>query len=289
LHRAALPTSKPGRAVDDLLRPPFGSTKRAAKASTRARWAQGRTINHVTVRREDKVFALTFDDGPWPRYTRQVLKVLKSRKVKATFFMVGQEVARRPEVAREVLAAGHVIGNHSWDHPSRPRNAASEVKKTDEAILRATGVKSMLFRPPYGIVRNGMAAQAMRQKQTVVMWSADSGDWKRGGATAIANRVLRQASRGGIALLHDGGGDRAATVAALPSIIDGLHARGYRLVTIPELLALRHVPPDKPRRALVKNEAKVQEQKAQPTNARTARRAYEAAAATKARAHLSKR
>jgi chitin deacetylase len=248
----------------------------------------GKTIDSVPVRREDKVFALTFDDGPWPQYTREVLKVLRSRNVKATFFMVGQEVARRPELAREVRAAGHAVGSHSWGHPSRPRSPVSEVKKTDQAILRATGVKSTLFRPPYGLVKNGMAAEAMRQKQSVIMWTADSGDWKRGGARSIANRVLRQASPGGIALLHDGGGHRAQTVAALPIIIDGLKARGYRFVTVPQLLELRHQPPAKPR-AVAKSGSKAKSTTKSSAATGSQARARKAAAATKARSHLSKR
>jgi chitin deacetylase len=131
-----------------------------------------------------------------------------------------------------------------------------------------------------------MAAEAMRQKQSVIIWTADSGDWKRGGARSIANRVIRQASPGGIALLHDGGGNRAQTVAALPLIIDGLHKRGYRLITVPELLALRHVPPAKPR-TLAKSKSKPTP-KASATKAAQAR-ARKTAAATKARSPLSKR
>ncbi len=220
------------------------------------KWAQGKVINSVPVKPGNKVFALTFDDGPWPHYTREVLQVLKRHNVKATFFVVGQELIRRPEIAREVKAAGHALGGHSWDHPSRPRNAVSQVKRTD-AALKSIGVKSTIFRPPYGMLKNGMARQAMKDGQAVLIWSADSGDWKRSGASTLARRVINQASPGGIALLHDGGGARSQTVAALSTIIESLKARGYRFVTVPELLRMRYVAPPKPKaKAKAKTQAK---------------------------------
>jgi chitin deacetylase len=114
-----------------------------ASSGTRIpQWAQGKIVNHVPVRRSDKVIALTFDDGPWPRYTKEVLQVLASRNVKATFFMVGQEVQRRPALVREVRAAGHVIGSHSWGHAHRPRNPRAEILRTDAALNKAAGIKS---------------------------------------------------------------------------------------------------------------------------------------------------
>lgn len=208
-------------------------------------WAQGKIVRHVPVQRGAKVIALTFDDGPWPRYTKEVLQVLASRNVKATFFMIGREVQRRPDLVREVRDAGHSIGNHSWDHARSPRNPGEEVFRTDATIKKALGVEPFLFRPPYGKITNGMAAQAMRDGQCVVIWNADSNDWKHATAASIAQRILRQASPGGIALMHDGGGNRGSTVAALPRIIDTLRERGYRFVTVPQLLALRHVEADK--------------------------------------------
>jgi peptidoglycan/xylan/chitin deacetylase (PgdA/CDA1 family) len=223
------------------------SLRTPAKETSIPRWAQGQVVRQVPVQRSDKVIALTFDDGPWPRYTQEVLQVLASRNVKATFFMVGQEVQRRPDLVREAHDAGHVIGNHSWGHTRKPRSPADEIVRTDAAIKKAIGVESTLFRPPYGDMKNGMAARARREGQCVVIWSADSSDWKRATAHSIAERVLRQARPGGIALMHDGGGDRGSTVAALPRIIDTLRKRGYRFVTVPELLALRHTKPKKSR------------------------------------------
>lgn len=221
-----------------------------------APWAQGKVILHVPVRPKDKVFALTFDDGPWPETTRQMLAVLAANKVKATFFMVGQEVSRRPQIAREVLAAGHAIGNHSWDHPSRPRDPIAQIKKTDAEIKKQLGFRPTFFRPPYGLLKNGMAKQAMREHDPVLNWSADCADWKRPGADHIADMIIGQATPGGISLMHDGGGDRSQSVAALPRIIRTLRARGYRFVTIPELLRLRYIAPPKPKAAKTGSSAK---------------------------------
>lgn len=209
------------------------------------KWAQGKIINDVRVKPGQKVFALTFDDGPWPEYTEQVLSVLKQFKVKATFFMVGQEVQRRPEIARAVRDAGHAVGTHSWDHPIRPRSAVDQIRRTDAIIKKTLGFQPTCFRPPYGALKNGMARQAMKQKQAVLIWSADSNDWRKPGSSRIASRVINQASPGGIALLHDGGGNRPQTLAALPEIISTLQSRGYRFVTIPELLKMRYVAPRK--------------------------------------------
>jgi len=192
-----------------------------------------------------------------------MLKILKEHDVYATFFMVGQEVSRRPEIAREVSEAGHAVGNHSWDHPSRPRDPVGQITRTDAAIKKAIGYTPKIFRPPYGILHNGMARQAMKQGDPVLNWSADCADWKRPGADHIARMIIGQATPGGIALMHDGGGDRSQSVAALPIIIKSLRAKGYRFVTIPELLAMRYVAPPAPKKTKKPVVAKVAKK---PTN-----------------------
>jgi chitin deacetylase len=211
------------------------------------KWAEGTVINNVPVRRGQKVFALTFDDGPWPVYTNQILKILDDYNVKATFFVVGSVLRNYPEIGKAIRDGGHAVGGHSWSHPTRPRDPVAQINKTDTAIKHILGLTPTIYRPPYGIVNNRMTQQARREKQAVLIWSADSLDWRRPGASRIAANILRQASPGGIGLLHDGGGPRSSTVAALPTIIRGLKARGYRFVTIPELLKLRHLPPTKPK------------------------------------------
>jgi peptidoglycan/xylan/chitin deacetylase (PgdA/CDA1 family) len=215
-------------------------------------WAKSRVLLRVPVKPGDKVFALTFDDGPWPEYTRQILQILKDNDVKATFFMVGQELSRRPEIGREVRDAGHAVGSHSWDHPARPRDPVGQIQRTDAVIKKQLGFAPTIFRPPYGILLNGMARQARKEGQAVLIWSADCADWKRPGSDHIARMIIGQASPGGIALMHDGGGNRSQTVAALPTIIRELRERGYRFVTIPELLKLRYIAPPRPKKPAAK-------------------------------------
>lgn len=209
------------------------------------KWAQGEIVHHVKTKPGDKVFALTFDDGPWPRETHRILKILRKYNAKATFFMIGQEVMHYPEIARAIRDEGHAIGNHSWNHPSRCRDPKAQIVRTNQEIKKALGFEPNLFRPPYGMLKNGLAREAMKKNMSVIIWSSDSNDWKHPGSSSIARTVLRQASSGGIGLLHDGGGNRAQTIAALPVILETLQARGYRFVTVPELLAMRYVAPQK--------------------------------------------
>lgn len=218
------------------------------EASKIPNWAKSRVILKVPVRPGDKPFALTFDDGPWPEHTQDVLDILARYNVKATFFVVGQEVKRRPQLLKKIRDAGHSIGNHSWDHPSRPRDPVGQVQRTDAVIKATVGFTPTIFRPPYGILKNGMARQAMKGHKPVLIWSADCADWKRPGASHIAMMIENQASPGGIALMHDGGGNRSQTVAALPGIIENLQSRGFELVTIPELLRRRYIAPPKPKK-----------------------------------------
>jgi peptidoglycan/xylan/chitin deacetylase (PgdA/CDA1 family) len=203
---------------------------------------QGTIINQAKLPPNDKVIALTFDDGPWPDYTVKVLNVLRENNIKATFFVVGQNLKNYPNLAKQVVADGHVIGNHTWHHWYHFFNqqaAAFEIDHTSELISQVTGAKTTLFRPPGGMLHNGLASYAKNNKYTVVMWSADSVDYSRPNASTLTSRVLKQAKPGGIVLMHDGGGNRSHTVAALPKIISKLKQQGYRFVTIPELLQLQ--------------------------------------------------
>lgn len=190
-----------------------------------------------------KPIALTFDDGPWPTTTSQILDVLKKNDVKATFFIVGRQVQMHPQLLQQVVAAGHALGNHTWshqyDHYSESA-AARELDDTAALVYKTTGVKTSLFRPPAGILNNGLVAYAHKKKYAVVMWSVDSKDWRYRGTTAegLLESVLKDARPGGIVLLHDGGGDRSATLEALPKLITELKKRGYTLVTVPELLEM---------------------------------------------------
>ncbi|QSJ15524.1 polysaccharide deacetylase family protein [Nostoc sp. UHCC 0702] len=205
---------------------------------------QGTTIDQAKLNPNDKVIALTFDDGPGPKNTVQVLEILKKNHIKATFFMIGQMVQYYPQIAKQVAADGDVIGNHTWHHWYRRMDAttaASEINRTADIIYKTTGVKTTLFRPPGGFLHNGLADYAKSQKYAVIMWSEMSGDAERHSpqVPGMVKNVLEAAKPGAIVLLHDGGGNRSRTVKALPQIIDGLKAQGYKFVTIPELLQMQ--------------------------------------------------
>ena len=191
------------------------------------------------VKTKQKVFALTFDDGPDPGYTPKIIKILQAKKAPATFFMIGKMVRAHPATGKLVKQAGFPIGGHSWSHPMKTKNPAREFDRTDAAIQEELGVSTTMFRPPYGMLKNGLAREASKRSQDVILWSSDSADWKHGtGSAAIHNNVMRNLAPGGITLMHDGGGNRAATLAALPGIIDAIRKHGYKLVTVPQLLNL---------------------------------------------------
>jgi peptidoglycan-N-acetylglucosamine deacetylase len=203
---------------------------------------QGKTIYKAEVPNKEKVIALTIDDGPWKVTTPQMLDILKENNVKATFFWVGTSILENPEYAKRVVAEGHAVGNHTWHHWYKKMDVAtakSEIERTAEIMYKTTGVKTLMFRPPGGVLNNGLAAYAKSQNYAVVMWSQTSADTDpRAKYQVFVKNVLRDAKPGGIVLMHDGGGDRRRTVQALPEIIKGLKEKGYRFVTLPELFAL---------------------------------------------------
>jgi peptidoglycan/xylan/chitin deacetylase (PgdA/CDA1 family) len=186
-----------------------------------------------------RVVALTFDDGPNPLYTPAILDILRQQNVKATFFMVGKFVDRYPEIARRVVQEGHAVGNHTYTHPDlvteKPKDIGEEIVRTQEAILRATGVRCSLFRPPYGMRTPLVFKQTRREGLQVVEWSVSSQDWRHPGTEVIVKRILRRTRAGAIFLFHDGRGDRSQTVEALPIIIEALRRQGYSFATVPEL------------------------------------------------------
>ncbi|MEG4500562.1 polysaccharide deacetylase family protein [Microcoleus sp. F10-C6] len=202
---------------------------------------KGTTIREAKLDSQHKAIALTFDDGPWPKTTTQILDILKENNIKATFFWVGRYLQSYPEIGKQVAAAGHAIGNHTWNHEYLKYNeygAAREIDRTSSLIEDLTGIQTSMFRPPGGILNNGLVAYAQKKNYAVVMWSADSFDWRTLTESLIDN-VMRQANSGGIVLMHDGGGNRARTVKALPDIIARLRKEGYSFVTVPELLQMQ--------------------------------------------------
>jgi peptidoglycan/xylan/chitin deacetylase (PgdA/CDA1 family) len=207
---------------------------------------QGIVISEAKLPPEKKVIALTFDDGPWPNTTAKVLDILKKNRIKSTFFVVGQNVKNYPDLTKQIVADGHIIANHTWHHWYHHMNAqaaAYEVANTGDIIYQTTGVRTRLFRPPGGIMNNGVAAYAKNNKYAVIMWSADSMDYSRPAVPRLMNNIFREAKPGGIVLMHDGGGDRSHTVKALPEIISRFRKQGYEFVTVPELLEMQDQHP----------------------------------------------
>ena len=203
---------------------------------------QGIVISEAKLPPGKKVIALTFDDGPWPSSTAKVLDILKKNNIKGTFFVVGQNVKNYPDLTKRVVTDGHIIANHTWHHWYHHMNAqtaAYEVANTTDIIYKTTGIKTSLFRPPGGNMRNGVAAYAKSNKYAVIMWSSDSMDYSRPGVPRLINNIFREAKPGGIVLMHDGGGDRSHTVKALPEIISKFRKQGYEFVTVPELLEMQ--------------------------------------------------
>ena len=207
----------------------------------------GRMVRAVPT--TEKVVALTFDDGPVEPHTGRILDILQDRGVKATFFVVGLNITRFPEILLRIRDEGHAIGSHTWSHallgPLTPAWRLAEVRHGIDVIEALGGERPTLFRPPGGNMGDSTELQRIcrRLECLTVMWSVASMDHEDDAAPdAIAERVLRLVEPGGIVLLHDGDEiktdpRRDATVQALNDILDGLSARGYRLVTVPELLA----------------------------------------------------
>ena len=182
--------------------------------------------------------ALTFDDGPWPHTTQQMLTILSQRQAPATFFVVGRQVERYPELVHREVAAGMAIGSHSYRHPqpfdrlpvARIRDEITQGRRT----LVPLGIHPVGFRPPGGAASPAVTAAAQELGDRTVLWSVDPADWQPGVASdQLVQRVLAAARPGAIVLLHDGGGNRSATVAALPAIIDGLRRLGLTLTVVP--------------------------------------------------------
>jgi peptidoglycan/xylan/chitin deacetylase (PgdA/CDA1 family) len=188
--------------------------------------------------RDRDVVALTFDDGP-SSYTEGFLDVLRDKHVEATFFEIGQEVAGRAEVMRRILREGDEIGNHTTHHGFYPGYA--DLAQTDALIRGATHFEPCLFRPPGGAVNSSVVAAAGEAGLQTILWDVDPADWSTPGSAAVYSRVVSAAQPGSIILMHDGGGDRAGTLAALPRIIDTLRGRGYRFATVTQLLGHRMI------------------------------------------------
>jgi len=198
----------------------------------------------------EKVIALTFDDGPSPVWTPKILDELKKAGVKATFFMLGKNVEKYPEIARRVAEEGHEIGNHTYDHHvlifSSTGHFASEIKDAEKAIKNATGQTTKYFRPPKAWLTSKEKQKIKAMGYKIILWTLNSKDWVTFDDKYIIKYILRHIKPGDIILFHDSGGaftteggDRHETVRTIPILVEKLREKGYKFVTITELLNMR--------------------------------------------------
>jgi peptidoglycan/xylan/chitin deacetylase (PgdA/CDA1 family) len=190
-----------------------------------------------------KVVALTFDDGP-SSLTLQFVRMLHAHGVPATFFLLGEQLSGRYwKVLREELRDGDALGDHSFSHPNLALggNVQGQLQSTKRAIGALSGYTPCVFRPPYGAYNRSVLRAAQSLGLATIVWDVDPRDWALPGVGAIEARVLSQVRPGSIVLSHDGGGPRGQTLAAYPHIIATLRARGYRFLTVPQLLGYRTI------------------------------------------------
>lgn len=209
--------------------PASGCRYRSRASSVRGGPAAGRRI------------ALTFDDGP-SSFTARILDVLEAQDIRATFFVEGRKVAGNEELLTRMLDRGHMVASHSFDHVNlakADRAALRQIDDTQAAIRTATGFTPCLLRPPFGLGSRKLLRALAGRHLTSTLWSVNPRDFQTPGSATIKRRVLAGAKPGAIILTHDGGGDRSQTLAAIPSIVRTLKARGYRFVTVTDLLGLR--------------------------------------------------
>lgn len=204
-----------------------------------------RDVRHAKFARGNtnrKWVAITFDDGPHPAYTPQLLNILKKNKAKATFFVVGMMAEQFPDLVRDEIAAGHSVGNHTYHHVNLTRippvYVAAELKACGQILQAITGQAPHLFRPPGGDYNDAIASTAENLGYTTVLWTDDPGDYASPGQKVIDDRTIQRLSNGGIILIHDG---VQQTIDLLPSLIKQLRAKGFELVTIDEMMGRKVV------------------------------------------------
>ena len=225
---------------------PTPATRHTAHKTQATAEDPGITFNsgHVDV----PYIAMTFDDGPSEALTPKLLDLLAAHHIKATFFVIGENVAEHPEIVARAAREGHEIGNHSWSHPNFGKmsddSVRSQLQRTDDAIRSATGSRPTLMRPPYGSI-------TPREKHwihdefgyRVILWDVDPLDWKRPGPPVVRNRILKETQPGSIVLSHD---IHPGTIEAMPSTLDALEAKGFKFVTVSELIRMATPKPSHP-------------------------------------------
>jgi len=196
--------------------------------------AKSAAEDSVLAEREPKKIALTFDDGPHPVYTRQMLELLKEEDIPATFFLLGQNVEEYGELVKEIADAGHLIGNHTYHHVQittlPAEQAYEEIDKTSRLIEDLTGKGTEYVRPPFGTWNEGLESEL---NLIPVMWTIDTLDWTTGNVDWIVNQVVKNAGENDIILMHD---SYKSTVQAVERIVPLLEAEGFEFVTVDEVI-----------------------------------------------------
>ncbi|MEO8439356.1 MAG: polysaccharide deacetylase family protein [Spartobacteria bacterium] len=212
----------------------------AVRAATPPPAAATPAISYSAVHVDGPYIAMTFDDGPSEKLTPELLDLLAQHHIHATFFVIGKNVAEHPEIVQRAVREGHEIGNHSWSHPAfgkmRDDRVRAELQKTDDAIQKAIGKRPLLMRPPYGSI-------TARQKQWInqefgyrtILWDVDPLDWKRPGPSVITSRIVKETRPGSIILSHD---IHPGTIKAMPDTFDQLEVKGFKFVTVSELISM---------------------------------------------------
>jgi peptidoglycan-N-acetylglucosamine deacetylase len=230
-------------AAYDLRAEPKAETQTAGRNKPKSATEPKITFNSVHV--DGPYIAMTFDDGPSATLTPKLLDLLAAHHIKATFFVIGENVAEYPDIVARAAREGHEIASHSWSHPNLAKmsdeGVRRQLRQTDEAIKNATGTRPTLFRPPYGSITE-------REKRwihdefgyQIVLWDVDPYDWKRPGPAVVRNRILQETRPGSIVLSHD---IHPGTIEAMPSTFDALEAKGFKFVTVSELIRAAVVEP----------------------------------------------
>ena len=232
-------------AAHELRAEPKVTTQTAGNNTPKSAAEPRITFNSVYV--DGPYIAMTFDDGPSATLTPKLLDLLATHHIKATFFVIGENVAEHPEIVARAAREGHEIANHSWSHPNLAKLSDESVRRqlwrADDAIKNATGKRPTLLRPPYGSITE-------REKRwihdefgyQIVLWDVDPYDWKRPGPAVVRNRILQETRPGSIVLSHD---IHPGTIEAMPSTFDALEAKGFKFVTVSELIRAAAAQPSR--------------------------------------------
>lgn len=202
-------------------------------------------LSYSSVHPDGPYIALTFDDGPSDTTTPRLLDILAKRGIKVTFFVLGENAKKYPAIIKRQIAEGHEIANHSWNHENFAKKTdeglRAQIVNTQDAVFQIAGIKPKLLRPPYGAITERQKKLITDQYGLkVILWEVDPNDWKKPGSSVVARRIIDATRPGSIILSHD---IHAQTVDAMAEVLDGLTAKGFKFVTVSELIAMdRPVP-----------------------------------------------